>query len=153
MAVVGVQVGSRSATGVFLAAVAAVLLAGPGCGPRESMAKVSGTITFKGQPVRMANVQFMPQKRPMAGGLTDKEGRFSLTTRRPRDGAFVGSHKVAIVPWLPGTGDDPKSSAAADLPPADRTDIPTKFRSREASPLTAEVVAGKLNEFTFELEE
>ena len=22
----------------------------------------------KGQPVRMANVQFMPQKRPMAGG-------------------------------------------------------------------------------------
>ena len=116
------------------------------------MAKVNGTITFKGQPVRMASVQFMPQKRPMAGGLTDKEGRFSLTTRKPRDGAFVGSHKVVIVPWLPGVGDDPKSSAAADIPPAHRTDIPKKFQSREATPLTAEVMAGKLNEFAFELE-
>jgi hypothetical protein len=150
-AVAGVRVGSRSAKGVFLAAVAAVLIAGSGCGHAD-MAKVSGTVTFKGQPVRMANVLFMPQKRPMAGGLTDKEGRFSLTTRQPRDGAFVGPHKVVVVPWLPGVGDDPKNSAAADIPPADRADIPTKFRTRESSPLTAEVVAGKPNEFTFELE-
>ncbi len=150
-AVAGRRVGLRAARIAFVPVVAAVLIAGSGCG-RPDMAKVNGTITFKGQPVRMANVQFMPQKRPMAGGLTNKEGRFSLTTRQPRDGAFVGSHKVVIVPWLPGVGDDPKSSAAADIPPADRTDIPTKFRSRETSPLTAEVVAGKLNEFTFELE-
>lgn len=142
---------SRPAAVVFVPVLAAVLLAGSGCGSPD-MAKVTGTVTFKGQPVRMANVLFMPQKRPMAGGLTDKEGRFSLTTRQPRDGTFVGSHKVVVVPWLPGVGDDPKAAAAADIPPADRTDIPTKFRAREASPLTAEVVAGKPNEFTFELD-
>ena len=151
-AVSGVRAGPRAAGIVFVPVVAAVLLAAPGCGS-PAMAKVCGTITFKGEPVRMATVQFMPQKRPMAGGVTDKEGRFSLTTRQPRDGAFVGSHKVVILPWLPGVGDDPKSSAAADIPPADRTDIPKKFQSREASPLTAEVVAGKLNEFAFELEQ
>ena len=150
-AVAGVRAGPRAAGIILVPVVAAVLLAASGCG-RPDMAKVNGTITFKGQPVRMASVQFMPQKRPMAGGLTDKEGRFSLTTRKPRDGAFVGSHKVVIVPWLPGVGDDPKSSAAADIPPAHRTDIPKKFQSREATPLTAEVMAGKLNEFAFELE-
>jgi hypothetical protein len=151
MAVTGARACSSPLGIVFVAVAAAVLLAGSGCG-RPDMAKVSGTITFNGQPVRMATVQFMPQKRPMSGGVTDKEGRFSLTTRRPGDGAFVGSHKVVVVPWLPGVGDDPKSSAAGDIPPADRTDIPTKFRSRETSPLTAEVVARKLNEFTFELQ-
>lgn len=150
MAVAGVRACTPPARIVFVSVVAAVLLEGSGCG-RPDMAQVSGTITFDGQPVRMATVQFMPQKRPMSGGVTDTEGRFSLTTRQPRDGAFVGSHKVIVVPWLPGVGDDPKSSAADDIPPADRTDIPTKFRSRETSPLTAEVVAGKLNEFTFEL--
>ena len=150
-AAAGVHRRSRSAAIVFVPVLAAVLLVSSGCGSAD-MAKVTGTVTFKGQPVRMANVLFMPQKRPMAGGLTDKEGRFSLTTRQPRDGAFVGPHKVVVVPWLPGVGDDPKNSAAADIPPADRADIPTKFRTRESSPLTAEVVAGKPNEFTFELD-
>ena len=61
------------------------------------MAPVSGVVLLSGQPVEGAAVLFTPEAggRP-ADGVTDKEGKFTLQTFAPGDGALIGKHKVAI---------------------------------------------------------
>jgi hypothetical protein len=97
-----------AAAGVALA-VSAVLLSGCGGGGGFATAKVRGKVTFKGQPVANARVDFSPQKAADAGkgsgggqpgksaaGTTDKDGVFVLSTYAPEDGAVVGKHRVAV---------------------------------------------------------
>jgi hypothetical protein len=107
------------------------------------MAKVSGTVTWQGKPVSDAMVQFVLSSRPGAAGRTDAEGRFSLTTLKPGDGAFVGPVRVIVQP-LPGN--DPHK------PTPPRPDIPDRYRTGHTTPLTAEVVAGKMNVIDFKLD-
>ena len=112
-------------------ACAALALVGmTGCG-NPGMAKVSGTVTWRGTPVPDAVVQFLPTSKPGAGGRTDAEGRFSLTTLKPGDGAYVGQGRVTITPY----------------------DIPERYRTPDKTPLTAEVVAGINNVIQLELDE
>ena len=122
-----------------------VILVAVGCG-RSDMAKVSGTVTWQGKPVPDAIVEFVPANRPGAVGRTDAAGRYSLTTLKPGDGAFVGPVRVIVQPFVPGFDPDkPRPS------PPSRTDIPDRYRTADKTPLTAEVVAGKKNQFDFEL--
>ena len=76
----------------------AVLLGVFGCNRGPQMAPVTGVVLLNGQPVDGAAVLFTPEAggRP-ADGVTDKEGKFTLQTFEPGDGAVVGKHKVAIV--------------------------------------------------------
>jgi hypothetical protein len=105
-------------------------------------------VTHNGQPVTEGVVQFLPERGPMAVGPLDASGRFTLTTRTADDGAYEGKHRVCVFLVTPGD---------ADLPPGwkppDPASIPKQYRSVETSPLTAEVVGGQLNEFTFELKD
>jgi hypothetical protein len=130
-----------------------VIAATVGCG-RADMGRVSGLVTFGGKPVADAVVSFRPQNRPMAFGRTDATGRFTLNTYSKGDGAVKGVNRVSIEPWTPAPeavpepGQDPRPWK--DL---ERADIPKKFRQEDTSGLTVEVIAGKRNEFTFELAE
>jgi hypothetical protein len=130
-----------------------VIAATVGCG-RADMGRVSGLVTFGGKPVADAVVSFRPQNRPMAFGRTDATGRFTLNTYSKGDGAVKGVNRVSIEPWTPAPeavpepGQDPRPWK--DL---ERADIPKKFRQEETSGLTVEVIAGKRNEFNFELAE
>ena len=67
----------------------ALLLAGvTGCGASSDLAKVSGVVTYKGQPVEGAVVAFHCNTASVpATGTTDASGRFTLTTLTPGDGA------------------------------------------------------------------
>jgi hypothetical protein len=123
-----------------------ILLAVVGCG-RPTMAKVSGTVTWQGKPVPDAVVQFVHKNRPGATGRTDAEGRFSLTTLKPGDGAFLGPVRVTVEPFLPGNDPDKPTP-----PPPPRPDIPDRYRTVDKTPLTAEVVAGKKNVIDFKLD-
>jgi hypothetical protein len=122
-----------------------------GCG-RSDMGRVSGVIMYEGKPVADAVVSFRPQNRPMAFGRTDAAGRFTLNTYSKGDGATKGVNRVRIEPWTPGPnsfpepGQDPRPWKEPERP-----DIPKKYRQEETSGLTVEVIAGKRNEFTFEL--
>jgi hypothetical protein len=118
------------------------------------MAKVSGTVTWQGKPVPDAVVAFVHKNRPGANGRTDAAGRFSLTTFQPGDGAHFGSFRVAIEPFKPGSGPDaaPPSPLERPKPAPERKDIPEVYRSPATSPLTAEVVAGKMNVIDFKLD-
>jgi hypothetical protein len=122
-----------------------LLIGVTGCG-NPGMAKVSGTVTFRGTPVPDAVVQFIPPGKPGAADRTDAEGRFSLTTLKPGDGAYVGPCRVTIRPYVEAI--DP------DTPPVSppRSDIPERYRTPDKTPLTAEVVAGKKNVIDFKLD-
>ena len=130
-----------------------VIAATVGCS-RADMGRVSGVVTFGGKPVADAVVSFRPQNRPMAFGRTDATGRFTLNTYSKGDGVVKGVNRVSIEPWTPAPeavpepGQDPRPWK--DL---ERADIPKKFRQEETSGLTVEVIAGKRNEFNFELAE
>ena len=136
------------------AAIAMMVIAATvGCG-RADMGRVSGVVTFGGKPVADAIVSFRPKNRPMAAGRTDAAGRFTLNTYSKGDGAVKGVNRVSIQPWTPAPeavpepGQDPRPWKDAE-----RADIPKEFRQEETSGLTVEVIAGKRNEFTFELAE
>ena len=130
-----------------------VIAATVGCG-RADMGRVAGVVTFGGKPVADAVVSFRPKNRPMAAGRTDATGRFTLNTYSKGDGVVKGVNRVSIEPWTPAPeavpepGQDPRPWK--DL---ERADIPKKFRQEETSGLTVEVIAGKRNEFNFELAE
>jgi hypothetical protein len=75
-------------------AIGALALAGCGRGGLN-LAPVEGVVTYQGQPLADAGVLFKPTQGPFAMGVTDADGRFSLTTAN-QDGALIGDHKVAI---------------------------------------------------------
>ena len=74
-----------------------------GCG-QPSMAKVTGRVTCKGQPVPEAMITFNPVPKAAedrepgkpATGMTDAEGRYELSTFKNYDGVLVGEHKVVV---------------------------------------------------------
>lgn len=66
---------------------------------------VSGIVSCQGKPVANATVNFTPlpeagrpagQRGRVALGLTDNDGRFTLTTYKDGDGAIVGRHTVTV---------------------------------------------------------
>jgi len=119
--------------------VAAVCLLACGCGDGPKVAQVSGVVTLDGKPYPNAVVTFQPQGGNTADGagmgstgLTDEQGRYSLTTIDGRGGAVVGKHRVRIqtrreaggAPFDANVGSadgspDPKKKTAVDPIPVE----------------------------------
>jgi hypothetical protein len=59
------------------------------------LAPVEGVVTYNGTPLAEAGVLFKPTQGPFAMGVTDEEGRFTLTTAN-QEGALIGEHQVAV---------------------------------------------------------
>ena len=123
-----------------------------GCGgatdglPREA---VSGTVTFKGQPLDVGSISFRPTTTSVAAESLIEKGSYSIS----RDQGLVpGKYKVLI---FAREGSEPKRAegvAPGSEPrqkqrPADL--IPPEYNS--ATTLTAEVTAGGKNTFDFDL--
>jgi hypothetical protein len=110
------------------------------------LAPVEGIVTLNGAPVADAGVLFKPVQGPFAMGVTDAEGRFTLTTAN-EDGALIGDHQVAIsktetlVKYRPGNPMPIYETKAL---------IPQKYFDAGTSALTA-TVADDDNEFKFDL--
>jgi len=81
----------------FISATAIVLSGcGGGAGDAPKTVPAKGVVTYKGQPVPKVSVAFIPDKGKLAAGTTDDQGKFTLTTNNPGDGAMVGTYKVAL---------------------------------------------------------
>jgi hypothetical protein len=82
-------------------ATAACVLAG--CGPSNglTMGRVSGRVTYNGQPVELGEVLFLPDSEkgnsgvPSMGPIT-KDGSYIMSTQDFGDGVIAGHHKVGI---------------------------------------------------------
>jgi len=85
---------------VLLVAVLTTLSA---CGPGNglNLARVSGKVTYKGEPVKNGTVFFKPDESkgtvgPAAVGSITSNGTYVMSTESAGDGAIVGQHKVGI---------------------------------------------------------
>ena len=110
----------------IVAGIAAALV---GCGRRD-LARVSGRVVFKGQPVANALVMFVPPAGPAAGAVTDAEGRYALRTGGAYGNwVFTGRCEVSV-------GESDPYHPKLTLP------IPGRLASPVTSGLSADLVPG-----------
>ena len=135
-------------------AVAGVLFALAGCGPKLEFAEVSGKVTLNKKPVAGVFVQFYPlsdakEQLPSAIAKTDAQGKYTLTHDGDKPGALVGPNRV-VVYWpsrdLRGEDRDGKP-----LPPPSPA-IPVRYTVVTESKLDFEVKAGPPQTFDIRLE-
>ena len=137
-----------------------------GCGDDSGLARrypVSGTVKYKGEPVKVGQISFEPANPPIPQGRHAEghieNGSYSLTTANEGHGALPGDYNVLIFssdldvstlipkqggPLHQGEPEHTKAIKAAKSP------IPTKYAKSESSGLKAKVEA-KSNQFNFDL--
>jgi hypothetical protein len=92
-----------------------------GCGnPNPPTGRVTGKVTWQGQPVKNASVIFAPvtgdkaKESPKgANGRTNDGGEYTLNTFGEGDGAVLGKHRVLV-------SIDDANHPYTSLPPAER---------------------------------
>jgi hypothetical protein len=142
----------------------AAILAGCGGDPDlPKLGKVSGTVTYKGQPVTKGLVTFVPaggagaQTGQSATGEIQEDGSFTLSTFENNDGAVLGEHIVVVQsreddPALEGQGMPiPDARGRLKIKPPKHL-VPEKYGTSTKSPLRHTVEAGS-NTFTIELKD
>jgi len=70
-----------------------------GGGSRSGLVAAAGVVTYNGAPVEDAVLEFRSTEEvenSFAAGRTDAQGKFTLMTDRPNDGAFPGKYKVTV---------------------------------------------------------
>jgi hypothetical protein len=132
----------RRATGL---AVAATVLALAGCGAGDGKRAVTGTVTWKGQPLATGMIRFLPQDRTVSTETVAviTQGSYAV----PKDkGLLPGVYSVSV------SSPDPKSGQGPpDAPPGERGGypaserIPAKYNTQTT--LTFEVKANDENKF------
>ena len=104
--------GFRRASSVLLFVLLCVAAFG-GCNRGPRMVQVSGKVFYKDGTVPHAGIcmiNFTPvggaaaEMKKVAGGAIGPDGSFSLTTRTPNDGAYVGEYAVTFT-VIPGPMD------------------------------------------------
>lgn len=139
-----------------------------GCGSGgPKLVKVKGKVNYKGKPVSGAAVNFYFEKGPMANGMTDDQGIFTLTTNG-RSGAIPGMALVSVskiiapkegaggMPAMPKPEDMMKMQKAnmgkknAEGP---KNELPEKYAEPGGSKLTADVSTTEENDFEFNLQD
>lgn len=135
-----------------------------GCGgDGPELARVKGKVTYNGQPVAGATVTFMPTTGPLATGVTDSSGEFTLTTTG-KPGAVLGKHRVGITKMAAAgeggaagmTPDDMKKMQMEQMKGGGdetvKSEIPEKYADPKSSGLEATVSSNASeNEFEYTL--
>lgn len=137
----------------IFAAVGFVALVGCKRAPDgPEIAEAVGSVTWNGSPVEGATVMFAPAdggaQRLSSQAVTDASGIFVMTTH-----VGAGNFKPGVVPGKYEVGVtklDTASIKSTMGPP--KNVLPNKYANAKSSGLTAEVVAGRVNKFTFSLE-
>jgi hypothetical protein len=136
-------------------AMAGLTLGGCDSGPRYEHARVHGKVTYRGKPVPLGSVLFVPVEPPRDGpmqpasGTINPDGTYELKSAAD-DGAIVGEHKVVVVAvdgGQPAAAPGPPKAAESGPAPAAKsvrfkTLVPSKYSDPSTTPLTRKVVAG-----------
>jgi hypothetical protein len=148
----------------FAFLVAALCSVPLGCGPDDGIAKrypVSGTVTYKGEPLKKGTINFVPEKQEdRAGGGVIEDGQIkNVGTVAPGDGLLPGKYKVSITAAgdIDYAGVTKKYTSAPDPVTISKAQakaaslIPTKYANAIDSGLTADVSSSNRT-FKFELQ-
>jgi hypothetical protein len=103
-----------------------------GCG--DPVGKVSGMVTYKGEPVTTGAISFnMKGKGVAQDAKLDSNGKFTMSGPLP-----VGTYHVCYVPAAPEPQDPRKGPA-----PVIATVVPEKYQDLQTTDLSIAVKAGK----------
>ena len=130
-----------------------------GCGRANKLGTVpvSGKVTYKGQPVAVATVSFIPvgDGRP-ATAITKAGGEYRLTTL-DSDGALPGQYtvlvrksEVSLASTEPVSMEDALKLNSRPPPPPKEL-LPAKYADATKSPIKYEVKAGQKNALDIQL--
>jgi len=121
------------------------MLAGCNRGDYPEMARVSGTVSYKGKPVPNIMVNFMPTEGRPSWGKTDSEGKFEMILDENVKGVKVGHHKVYFTPaafTIDGGASKKSRKAIAEatgLTPEEMNEIRSKYGSEDVTKLEVDV--------------
>lgn len=136
-------------------AVAALGTVLTGCGGADNPATypVSGIIQYKGKPLSNVGVTFSPSQGRAAVGRTDENGKFTLTTFDPDDGAIEGTHRVTVAEVV-NPADDSSTLTAEDYGPPPPPPFPRRYLTAEMSDIEVKVPSDtESGEVTIELKD
>lgn len=127
---------------------AATLASVVGCEESKSnLGRVEGIVRLDGKPLTGGKIQFLPPAGRSAIAEIQSDGTFTLGTFGNSDGAIIGTHKVAVIAFEPGSvGRPDPAKPRAPLKPL----VPERYLAAGTSGLTYEVKPG-LNNAEFDL--
>ncbi len=120
---------------------------------RPKVYKAQGTVKLDGKPLDEATVIYHSQAHELsAQGMSDKDGRFTLTTFEPGDGAVEGKHRVVVVKRTyekrKTKYDSPEESSVALIP---KDLLPSRYSLPNTTTLEAEVSPSGNNDAILEV--
>lgn len=127
-----------------------MLLAGCGDG-NPARAPVSGTVTYKGDSLKIGSLVFVPvADGPAAQGEINRNGKYVMGTYSTTDGVIPGEYKVMITALTsPGGSGLPEDAVNGNAGPV--SVIPEWYGDLENSGLKIVVEPGKANTIDFNL--
>jgi hypothetical protein len=125
----------------ILPALAAVLVAVPGCG-KPPMVTVKGVVKVGGKPVPHCKVGlypdvdgFDPAKHGYGFGMTNESGEFEVQHPNGTKGIFPGTYKVTFVAWVDNKGKPvPPDAKPSEVPGGVKNLLPDKYESLGSTP-------------------
>lgn len=122
-----------------------------GCSPSkpwETTHPTTGQVTYKGAPVKNADLSFFPEDRTVPDSVrpkakTSADGKFVAWTNVQGDGVPVGNYKVTIV--------HNEVSVSKDTIVAKPNDLPAKYASLDTTDLQVQIKAGNNELRSFDL--
>jgi hypothetical protein len=135
----------RPGNGVVRSLVFIALAGLNGCGQDSKFGSVHGVVRLDGTPLTKGTVRFVPDAGRAAVGEIQSDGTFTLGTYHESDGAFIGTHRVAIIAYETATLATPGSSRPADVTavnPNVKPLVPERYMAIGTSKLTFEVKPG-----------
>ncbi|RCS49371.1 carboxypeptidase regulatory-like domain-containing protein [Bremerella cremea] len=91
-----------------LTLLAAALATTMGCfGPQLDKIPVTGVVKLEGQPLPNVEVTFVSDSNPLAFGITDENGAYTMATRRYGEGVAPGKYMVKILEIPAGANGNP----------------------------------------------
>lgn len=81
---------------VVFAAIVLAMVAAQGCRRGPAVVPVSGVVEVDGVPLTSGAITVVPDHGRAATGTIGKDGRFTLSTFVPGDGAILGRHRVVV---------------------------------------------------------
>ena len=131
----------------LLAALLALAATLSGCAPREVLGRITGKVTFQGQPVPEGVVLFRNREKAVYMTAELKPDGSYVVRRATGEGLPPGSYEVMINPPLE---DAPMGPALEPPKIKPYPNIPQKYRSYESSGLSVTVHEGE-NPFDVEM--
>lgn len=120
-------------------------------GPEKlSTTPVDGIVTLNGKPAAEVSISLHHSEGKVAPrGMSDKDGKFSISTYGKDDGAPIGKYKVTAAKNM--TKEISPGVLAPPPPGGFKSDIPAKYESVNSTDISVDIKAGEKNSLKIDL--